>query len=171
MRRMLRLDCPECEERGDPFSWEHLQMHEKEALPDCPVCSALSREGLSSPSLNRGAVPDTKIKVPDNKTKATDMAMRMISEDNGGANMKSSSRPGEAVAIPVAVPEPLQANWGGAGPAKTRTPMTISTADAMGRGDPFVKRNTGMLDFVSRQSAPKLRPSPIMRPVYREAKK
>ena len=165
MRRMLKLECPDCEERGQPFAWQHLQMSQDEALPECPVLSGASaREGLSAPSLNRGAVPDTKIKVPDNKTKATDMAMRMISEDNGGANMQSTSRVGEAVAVPVAVrPEnraTLDAGWGSAGPPQKRAPMTISTADAMGRGDPAVRNNTNMIDFISRQSAPRLRPSP-----------
>lgn len=164
------VECPDCEERGEPFSWRYTKMTRDEALPECPVCAALTREGLAAPAINRGAAPDTKIKVPDNKTKQIDMAMRMISEDNGGANMQSQSRVGESVAIAPVLPPEQQAAWGGSGPAKTRQPMTISVADAIGRGDPAVRSNVGMIDSISRRSDPRLRPSPFMKPVYREKK-
>lgn len=115
-----RLQCTDCNK-----VWDVLLMNRDDPLPDCPNCSASSEETLAAPSIARGASPVTQLKIPENKTKATDLAMRWASEDNGGANIRTDARPGESVAVPVPQDPRLPQGVGGFYKAGTPIPGVV----------------------------------------------
>ncbi len=141
-----KLECPDC---GNV--WTALLMKRTDASPPCQVCAAKPVEALAAPAIGRGAQETTSIKVPENKTKAIDLAMRIASDDNGGANFQTRSRPGEAVAIPV--PEKSAGRW-----------LDLPQATAMVAGDNTRGRNAGLLDTMADKR------NPTMKPVYRTPK-
>ena len=134
-------------------------MRRTDKNPPCPVCQAKPTETLAAPSLNRGAVQQTHVPIPQgNKTKAIDFAMRVISEDNGGANMKSSLKEGETANIPIPIKPQDAPTWGGGkGGVDYGQAMSLAAADPTGG-------HGGLLNKLAdkRQSA--------MAPVYRTRK-
>lgn len=141
-----KLECPDC---GNV--WDVLLMRRTDANPPCPVCTSKPIETLAAPRINRGAAPVTSIKVPESKTKAIDLAMKIASEDNGGANFNDRSRPGEAVAIPI--PEKSAGKW-----------LPMAQAAGMAAADSTRSRNSGILDGLADKR------NPTMTPVYRQPK-
>lgn len=91
-----RLHCQDCN-----HVWDVVLMRRTDANPPCPVCQAAPQETLAAPRINTGAQQELQLKIPENKTKAIDTAMRWASEDNGGVNIRTDARPGESVAVPV----------------------------------------------------------------------
>src|SRR5260221_888790 len=121
----LRLfECPDCGHR-----WQFLAMKRADKSPPCANCAAKPVEALAAPSLNRGAVPDTRIKVPTDRTKRIDFAQRIIAEDHNVTNLRSNARPGEVVAMPGIKPQDEARSGSGAGsPQATRTPVSLGAA-------------------------------------------
>lgn len=107
-------------------------MRRTDRNPPCPQCAAKPEEAFPSPRLARGAEPVMSIKVPENKTKAIDLAMKIASEDNGGANFQTTSRPGEAVAIPVKDERgrAIEGQWGNQG-GGAKIPLNFGPATAI----------------------------------------
>lgn len=153
-----KLECPDC---GNV--WTALLMRRTDRNPSCGVCNAKPTEGLSAPSLNMGAKQVTALKVPENPTKRIDFAMRVISEDNHGANMKSKTRIGEAAAIDIPMKPGEAPIWGGGGAAGGGYQQAIGMAgNDPTRGN---DHRAGLLDGL----ADKRRTH--MAPVYRDRKK
>ncbi len=152
-----KLECPDC---GNV--WTAILLRRTDRNPPCANCSAKPVEGLAAPGLNLGAKEVTALKVPQNKTKAIDFAMRVISEDNHGANMKSAVQVGEAAAIDIPAKPGESPMWGGGakGGGYQQT-IGMAAADPTRGND----HRAGLLDGL----ADKRRTH--MKPVYREQKK
>ena len=124
-----KLECPDCTN-----VWTVLLMRRTDRNPPCPICEGKGVPQLAAPNLGRGAQPDTRMKIPDNKTKAIDFAQRIISEDNHGANMKSSIKEGETAAIDIPVRKQEAPAWGGSGALSYGDAIARASADPGGQG-------------------------------------
>lgn len=154
------LECPDC-----GHTWRFLAMVRSEKNPPCPMCEAKPAEALAAPALNRGAAPVTAMKIPENRTKAIDLAMRVISDDNGGANMKSTSRPGEVVAIAPTVPEAQRPRWGAGGRGAMPAITMGNVATLKDGGGP---KRSELIDNLHRFGGQRNRRHEHMKPVYRD---
>lgn len=133
-------------------------MTKAERNPPCPACAAKPVPALTAPSLNRGAVEDTRIKIPENKTKRIDFAQRVIAEDHNVTNLRTGTKPGDIVAPSVAKPQE-QAKWGAnAGAASARQVVNFGTAAAVGATDPYRDRNSSMIAAMADRVRPNMRP-------------
>jgi hypothetical protein len=141
-----KLECPDCTN-----VWTVLLMRRTDRNPPCPVCSGKPVAQLAAPNVGRNAQPSTAMEIPSNKTKAIDMAMRVISEDNHGANMRSSIKEGETAAIPIPVNPRESAQWG-SGPA-----ASYSAAMQMASQDPN-RGQGGLLDKLADKRVGHMRP-------------
>lgn len=157
------LECPDC-----GYSWRHLAMSKGERNPPCPECAARPGEALAAPALNSGVGAATSIRVPENKTKAIDFAMRAISDDNGGANMQTRSRPGEAVAIAPTVRERERPFWGGAGPAGVK--IGVGDLPALNARDGGNDARAQLIESAHQRTGQVSRRHAHMKPVYRDPK-
>jgi hypothetical protein len=133
----------------------------KEAFPDEHEADSKPVAMLAAPSIGRGAAPETSIRLDGmSNTKKVDLAMRIASEDNGGANFETKSRPGEAIAMPVRTAEgvSLAGSWGNQGGGTIRAPLDYGTATGAAAQDGFRARNSNILDALARDRQPKLKP-------------
>lgn len=152
-----KLECPDCGNQ-----WTALLMKRTERNPPCEVCQAKPVEGLAAPGLAFGAKQVTALKIPENPTKRIDFAMRVISEDNHGANMKSKTKVGEAAAIDIPTKPGEAPIWGGGGGAGSYQQGITMAGNDPTRGN---DHRAGLLDGL----ADKRRTH--MAPVYRDRKK
>ncbi len=148
-----KLECPDCTN-----VWTVLLMRRTDRNPPCPVCQGKGVPQLAAPNVNRGAVQDTRLKIPEGKTKQIDFAQRIISEDNGGANMKDKIQIGETANIPIPIKPEDAPRWGGGGAS-----MDYGTAMSMAKQDP-TGGHGGLLGKLADKKVGH------MAPVYRPAK-
>jgi hypothetical protein len=148
------LECPDCR-----LVWRQTKTNRREKNEDCPRCAARPTEALAAPGLNRGAVEDTRIKIPENKTKRIDFAQRIVAEDHNVTNLRTGTKPGDIVAMPVRT-DAGEGKWGaGAGDAALkRQAINIGTAMAAGRTDPYHGRNSAMIDRMADRKQSRMQP-------------
>lgn len=141
-----RLHCHSCN-----AVWDVLLMSKDDPLPDCPNCTGVSRETLAAPRIGRGATPETQLKIPDNKTKAIDTALRWASEDNGGVNIRTDAKPGEAVYVPVkqdpALPQGVGGFYKAGAPIPGVVPISVGAVEER-------QRNLGILGSMQKAGNP-----------------
>lgn len=137
--------CPQCAHR-----WAVLHMHSNEPKPRCPQCAERGFQELSAPALNRGASPSTAVKIPENRSKREDLAVRMALEDTGHSDINTQQRAGDIAVKPLDMGVPSQA------PKELQTGFRALDSDpkargaqiaALGAGEPqgYKRRNMALL--------------------------
>ena len=137
--------CPQCAHR-----WAVLHMNANEPKPRCPQCAERGYQELSAPALNRGAAPSTAVKIPENRSKREDLAVRMALEDTGHTDINTQQRAGDIavktldMGIPKQAPSDVQVGFRNLDSDPKARGAQIA---ALGAGEPaaYKRRNMGLL--------------------------
>jgi hypothetical protein len=125
-------------------------MSKNEPAQRCPKCAERAYAELSAPSLNRGANPTTAVKIPENRSKREDLAVRMALEDTGHTDINTQQRAGDIavkpldMGVPTAAPSEIQTGFRNLDmDPKTRGAQIA----ALGAGEPagYKRRNMALL--------------------------
>lgn len=114
-------------------------MNKNEGAPRCERCAERGHAELSAPGLNRGAVHNSAIPIPQSRSKREDLAIRTALADTGHGDINTQQREGDIAAKSINMPDmPAQA------PAELRQGFRALDTDPKVRGQQIASMGASM---------------------------